>query len=110
MVEKEWMSCSASSNKVTMTNESLTRIFPVNKHLSTRSVDSEPAVNSLKSSSLGTSYVFVPNSTGSRNTTAIKLIVGCVKVGGKTCPQLDFAASYPPSEASNYGKHHLLDP
>jgi hypothetical protein len=40
-------------------SRSLTKILPVNRHLSTKSVESDPAVNNLKSSSLGTLYPLV---------------------------------------------------
>jgi hypothetical protein len=56
--------------------EGLTRILPVNRHLSTRSVESDPAVNNLKSSSLGTLYPFVWKLSGSLITRAMRDTLG----------------------------------
>ena len=55
---------------------SLTKILPVNRHLSTRSVESDPAVNNLKSSSLGTLYPLVWKLSGSLMTRAMRDTLG----------------------------------
>jgi hypothetical protein len=62
----------------------LTRILPVDRHLSTRSVESDPAVNNLRSSSLGTLYPLVWKLSGSRMTRAMSDTLGWVRVGGRT--------------------------
>lgn len=66
---------------------------PVVRHRSVSSVESEPAVNSRKSGILGTEYPFEAKDAGSRITSAISDMLGCVKVGGRTCGlQLDHTA------------------
>jgi hypothetical protein len=54
----------------------LTRILPVERHLSTKSVESDPAVYNLRSSSLGTLYPFVWKLSGSRMTRAMSDTLG----------------------------------
>jgi hypothetical protein len=56
--------------------DALTRIFPVERHLSVRSELSEPAVNSLRSSSFGTLYGLVWKLSGSRMTSDMREMVG----------------------------------
>jgi hypothetical protein len=78
----------------------LTSTRPVSRQRSVSSVDSEPATKRRRSSRRGTAYGLVWKFSGSRSTSAMTEMVGCVRVGGSVCCQL----------ARDRGAHLVQDP